>query len=372
MRTILTGGGTGGHIYPALAIARGLINEDPKAEILFVGTDKGLESDVVPKAGFALTTVSAQGLERRLSWRAVAAGGRFAAGCGQARRIIKKFRPDVVIGTGGYVCAPVVLMAALSGIPTVIHEQNAFPGLANRFLSRFVDRVLLTFGDARQFFPVKADTEVTGLPIRPEILAADSIAGRDFFGLVRDRFTLLVTGGSRGARSINRSMGSIYHELAGSADIQVLHITGATDFEETLAAVRARGLELANCGNITLKPYVYEMEHALAAADLVVCRAGAATLAELTVLGKPAILVPYPLASENHQEYNARSLVRRQAAEMILDRDISGDRLWAAIRSLVEDRERLRVMGEQSRTCGKPQALQRIVCVVRELASQRR
>jgi UDP-N-acetylglucosamine--N-acetylmuramyl-(pentapeptide) pyrophosphoryl-undecaprenol N-acetylglucosamine transferase len=372
MRVILTGGGTGGHIYPALAIARGLVNEDPQTEILFVGTEKGLEADVVPKAGFALAKVSAQGLERRLSLQAFAAGGRLVAGCGQARGVIRRFRPDVVVGTGGYVCAPVVLMAALAGIPAVIHEQNAFPGLTNRFLARFVDRVLLTFGDARKFFPARAAIEVTGLPVRPEILNADPIAGRNFFGLEGDRFTILVMGGSRGARSINRSFSSLYHELAGRPGVQVLHITGPTGYEETLAAARDCGLEPANGGNIILRPYVYEMEHTLAAADLVICRAGAATLAELTVLGKPAILVPYPLASENHQEYNARSLVRRQAAEMILDRELTGERLWAMIRSLMADRERLRLMGERSRECGKPEALRRIVRAVRELAPKQR
>jgi UDP-N-acetylglucosamine--N-acetylmuramyl-(pentapeptide) pyrophosphoryl-undecaprenol N-acetylglucosamine transferase len=372
MRVILTGGGTGGHIYPALAIARGLQKEDPRTEILFVGTETGLETDVVPKAGFKLATVSAQGLERRLSLQALAAGGRLLAGCVQARRIIRQFRPDVVVGTGGYVCAPVVLMAALAGIPTAIHEQNAFPGLANRFLARFVDRVFLTFGDARQHFCRKARTTVTGLPVRPEILNSTREAGRAFFGLDRDRFTLLVMGGSRGARSINRSIVSVYKEIARHPGIQVLHITGAADYEATLAALRDTGLELANCGNIILKPYVYEMEHALAAADLVVCRAGAATLAELTVLGKPAILVPFPYASENHQEYNARSLVNRQAAVMILDRDLTGDRLWAEVLSLLAEQERLALMREQSLASGKPEALARITGSIRELAGCRR
>ncbi len=201
MRIILTGGGTGGHIYPALAVAERLQQLHPDCDLLYVGTDRGLEKDIVPKRGIPFRTISAEGLPRKVSPALVKAVKKSADGCFQARKIVKEFRPDVVIGTGGYVCGPVVLAAKLQGIPTMIHEQNAFPGITNKALARFVNRIMVNFEESKQYFVHKDRIAVTGLPVRQEVLGTSKEAGLQYFGFSPEKTTLLVSGGSRGARS---------------------------------------------------------------------------------------------------------------------------------------------------------------------------
>lgn len=364
MRVLVTGGGTGGHIYPALAIARGIKENNPEAEILFVGTAKGMEADIVPREGFPFRTVTVEGLTRRISVKALTTLLKTCKGCFEAFRIIRGFKPSVVVGTGGYVCGPVVLIAGLLGVPTLIHEQNAYPGITNKLLARIVKKVAVTFPESRKYFPVKADVVLTGLPVRPEIQTAEREGAICALGLDRDKFTVLTVGGSRGARSINKAMIEVIAQAADRKEIQIIHMTGQLGFDETVSELKAAGIDMVNCGNITVKPYLYNMDEAMAAADLVICRAGATTIAEITVRGLPAILVPYPYASDNHQEYNARALVENRAALMILDRDLDGRKLWDTVRELYQNPHRLASMGQASREMGKPDALRHLLDII--------
>jgi len=368
MRVLVTGGGTGGHIYPALAIARGITEKNPRAEILYVGTAKGMEADIVPRAGLPFRTITVEGLTRKLSVKAFVTLLKTCKGCFDAFKIIRGFKPSVVVGTGGYVCGPVVLIASLLGIPTLIHEQNAYPGITNKLLARFVKKVAVTFPESRKYFPAKAEVVLTGLPVRPEIKMTERETAVRALGLDKDKFTVLTVGGSRGARSINKAMIGVISQTANRPDIQIIHMTGKLGFDETVAEIKTAGIELVNGGNITVEPYLYNMDEALAAADLVICRAGAATIAEITVRGLPTVLIPYPYASDNHQEHNARALAKNGAALMILDRDLTGETLWDMVRELYQDPPGLAAMGQASLKLGKPDALLHLVDIVDALA----
>lgn len=367
MRFVVSGGGTGGHIYPALAIAGGLKERYPGAEVLYIGTAKGMEADIVPQEGLPFQGIEASGLARKLSLRNLTVLLQAGRGFLQACRIIRRWRPDVVIGTGGYVCGPVVLAAALSRVPTLIHEQNAYPGVTNRILSRFARRVAVTFADSIKYFPRRAEVRLTGLPVRPEITAADRETALVKWRIPRDSFVLLSFGGSRGARAINRAMTAVIKNLGSRPGLHIIHITGTAGYQEFMDDCASSGIMLDKLGNVTIMPYLYAMQDAMAAADLVISRAGAATLAELTVMGLPAILVPYPHAAENHQEFNARALEKEGAAIVILDRDLNGETLGEKVTALLERRELLAEMRAASKRQGKKEALKDIINCVDEI-----
>ena len=366
MKIILTGGGTGGHIYPALAVAERLQQLHPDCEILYVGTTRGLENEIVPKRGIPFRTIHAQGLPRKINAAFFKAIKSSADGCLEARKIVKEFQPDVVIGTGGYVCGPVVLAAKMQGIPTMIHEQNAFPGITNKLLARFVDRIMVNFKESGNYFVHKDRITVTGLPVRQEVLTVKKQEGISYFGFSEEKTTLLVSGGSRGARSLNRAMAESYPKLIEDSNLQIIHLTGKLDYEDTLQAIQEAGINLADYPQIVVKAYLDEMQYGLAAADYCVGRAGATFLAEITACGIPAILVPYPYAAENHQEFNAKALVDENAALMLLDKDLSADSLSAAIIELYQNTEKRKQMAECSRAIGKPDALDNIVALVEQ------
>jgi len=368
LRFIVSGGGTGGHIYPALAIARGLKDRYPGAEILYVGTSGGMEGDIVPRAGLPFRGIAAAGLKRKLSLHNLLVFWRAGRGFLQAWGIIREFRPAVVIGTGGYVCGPVVLAAALKGIPTLIHEQNALPGITNRILARFGSRVAVTFADSAIYFPHKEKTVLTGLPVRPEILRANREEGLKNLNFEANRFLLLAFGGSRGARSVNQAMQAVLKKYAGDPRLNILLVTGKAGYEDFFQACSKEGMDLAKIGNVKISPYLYNMQDALAAADLVISRAGAATLAELSALGIPSILIPYPYAAENHQEYNARALEREGAAQVVLDRDLKGEILCLKVEELLKKPDLLTQMADASKRMGKKMALQDIIDCVDKLA----
>lgn len=367
MRLLISGGGTGGHIYPALAIAGGFVQRYPGSDVLYVGTGRGLEADIVPRAGLAFKTVTIQSLPRKLSPAMAGFGLSLLKGLVEARKIIREFRPDFVVGTGGYVCVPVTLTAVRQGVPTLLHEQNALPGIANKQLSRFVKCVALTFPEAAKHFPTKARLVVTGLPVRPEVLTASREKAWANLGLKPGRRLVVVTGGSRGARSLNCAMAGVYQRLAKRSDVQFLHLTGQQTYQETLDELASLGVNWQKEGNISIRPYLYNMEDAYAAADLIVCRAGAATLAELTVRGLPAILVPYPYAAENHQEYNARALEDQGAALVLKDQDLSGNKMAELVGELLDNNTRLAQMGQASLQYGRPNALEEILNCLDEI-----
>lgn len=361
MRIIITGGGTGGHIYPALAIAQGLINRDPEIKILYVGTKDGMEASLVPKVGWEFAGVSGQGLPRKLSLGMLKTAAMSLKALWETKEILKRFHPDLVVGTGGYVSGPVVLTAALFGIPTLLHEQNAMPGITNRILAHLVKGIMVTFPESRERLGVKLKVRMTGLPVRPDIGTIGREEAAKHFGFDPEKRTLLVTGGSRGARSLNQAMVKTVEKLQEHPEVQLIWATGNLTYAETMAELKEKGIYPEKHPQWRILEYLQDMPQALGCADLFIGRAGAATLAEIMVVGKPAILIPYPYAAENHQEYNARSLVESGAATIILDRDLNGDILWQEIEHLLTSPAILAKMAKTSFSLAQPEALNKIV-----------
>ena len=373
MRYLIAGGGTGGHIYPALAIAGALRTLDEAAEFLFVGTGHGLEADLVPRAGYRLEKIELYGFQRRLSLRNAKNIFLLARSMWRVRRILRKFRPDVVVGTGGYVCGPVLAQAAWAGIPTLIQEQNALPGVTNKILARLVDVAALGYAEAEAGFSgCKARLIVTGNPVRPDLLSEEREAACHFFGLRPDLPVVLITGGSQGARSINQAALTLHMRCRKeNKPVQILHITGQTDYNDIIRELDFAGITINNPESmVKVLPYVHEMPKALSAASLAVSRAGAIALAELSLCGVPSILIPYPHAAENHQEINARSLESKGAAIVVRDAELSGDWLFETVSHLLDEPERLQAMATAAIQSAHPAAAVTIADLVMELAGR--
>ena len=360
MRVIVTGGGTGGHIYPALAIAKALLARINQVEVLYVGTRDGMEAKLVPANGLAFKGISGKGLQRNLSLDTVKTAATTLKAVWETKKILKDFKPDVVIGTGGYVSGPVVLTAAFFGIPTLLHEQNALPGKTNKALAKVVKRVMVSFPESIPYFSHKEKIQVVGLPVREDIGQIKRKDGAAVFGLDPGKKTLLVTGGSRGALSINNALLEILPELAAHPDIQLIWATGSATYQTVLEKLQQLNVNWQR-PQWRIMEYVQEMPAALACSDLCICRAGATTLAELAAAGKPAILVPYPYAAENHQEYNARAFESIGAAEVILDKELNDKVLWQQVQKLVYNPFKLEEMGRRAAEAFKPDALDRII-----------
>ncbi|MFY9139579.1 MAG: undecaprenyldiphospho-muramoylpentapeptide beta-N-acetylglucosaminyltransferase [Thermacetogeniaceae bacterium] len=359
MRVMLTGGGTGGHLYPALAVAGLLRKMDPDGEILFVGTGEGLESSVVPKEGYSFCQIAAGKWPRKISVDGIKSLFLLGKGFIQGIRLIKQFKPDAVLATGGYVSVPLGVAAAVLGVPLLLHEQNSVPGMANKLLSRWAEVLFTTFPLDKGSFSSRAKIIHVGLPVRPEILNVRREDGINFFGFEADRLTVLVTGGSRGARCLNQVLLEVYEEIHNDGSfppLQIIHLTGRTEYQQVCHHMAKKGLTTEKFGKIVIKPYLEEMEYALAAADLVISRAGAATLAELTARGIPAVLIPYPYATDNHQYHNARFLKDRGAAVLIPEGELTANRLFGELRELIGNVQLREKMAEQSRKIGRPQA----------------
>lgn len=358
MRVLLAGGGTGGHIYPALSIAEAIVNRHSGAECRFVGTGHGLEATLVPHSGFELELISLYGFQRRLSARNINNLFLLGKSLFDVNNILKRFKPDIVIGTGGYVCGPVLLMAALSGIPTMIQEQNAFPGITNRILSRFVDLVALGYEEAMgKFSKSRAKMVTTGNPVRQDLKIGNRDEGLRHFGFRSDAPVVLITGGSQGARSINQAALALHRRYAGRIDIQLLHVTGQGEYAEFVRMLESEGLPVDDPakGRLVL-PYLHEMPVALSVTDVAISRAGAIGLAELTIMGIPSILAPYPHASENHQEINARAMESKGAAIVIKDTELNGDILYKVLNQLLSDSRRLKDMAVAAASMGRSDA----------------
>ena len=359
LSVLIAGGGTGGHLYPGIAVARELRARAPHAEIAFVGTAAGIEARVVPREGFSLELIRSAGLKGKsmpLLARGVAL---LPLSATDAWSVITRRRPNVVIGVGGYSSGPIVLLAALRGIPTLLMEQNAMPGLTNRLLASVVDAAAVSFQESVTFFGDKA--VVSGNPVRQEFFHSEEAHGHDLPppGAAR----VLVFGGSQGAHAINMAMVEAATRLAAAAPrLAITHQTGERDLEMVRDGYRRAGLEAR------VEPFLFAMSREMRAADLVVCRAGATTVAELTASGKPSVVVPLPTATDDHQRKNALALVKEGAAVMVEQRELSGDRLAAEVLSLAADRERRRAMGDAARRLARPDAARVIVEKVLALA----
>jgi UDP-N-acetylglucosamine--N-acetylmuramyl-(pentapeptide) pyrophosphoryl-undecaprenol N-acetylglucosamine transferase len=364
MKVIIAGGGTGGHVFPGIAVADEFKERGLSRELFFVGTEHGVEAKVVPREGYNIKFLKAEGLVGKSFLKKIKALFTFFLSFFNSRRILKYIKPDIVIGVGGYASVGMVLAAHFKGIPTMILEQNSIPGFANRFLGRFVNAVAVTYQESLSFFP-KEKTYLTGNPVRKKILKRDEHTAFSVFPLKKGVFTVFVFGGSRGARKINYSMiDALNYLLDLRQNIQILHQTGESDYEKVMEAYRKLDFQ----GIVV--PFIYQMAEAYTVADIVICRAGATTLSEITAIGKPAVLIPYPFAAANHQEYNARKLEDMGAAKMILDRDLSGEILARTIRELYSDDKLRREMQRAAAAFGKIDAAEKIVNLAESLVKK--
>lgn len=354
---IIAGGGTGGHLFPGLALAEEFKRRDNSTEVVFVGTEHGIEARIVPREGYPLKFIRAEGIVGLSLFRKIKAGLKLFLSFLDANRILNTVLPDIVIGVGGYASGAIVFVAGIKSIPTMIHEQNSVPGLTNRILGRFAQRICVTYQESLFSFPM-GKPFLTGNPIRPRILKGDRESAYKLFSLEKNVFTVFVFGGSSGAKSINRAMVDALNHLGDMKDkIQFLHQTGDKDFDNIREAYRKAGVK----GMIA--PFIYQMAEAYSVADIVISRAGATTLAELTALGKPAILVPYPFAAGRHQEFNAIKLREMGAAFMISDNELKGETIAGHILDMYNNDSLRADMQRASRGLGTPDACTKIVDV---------
>ena len=355
VRSVIAGGGTGGHLFPGMAIAEAFIGREKGNEVLFIGTEKGIEAKVLADGRFPLKTIRAMPLKGKSFVAKGKALWSIPAAVREALSALKEFRPQIVVGVGGYASGPALVAAFLLGAKRAIHEQNMIPGMTNRFLKRLSHRIFVSFEETRKYFPERK-TFVTGNPIRKEFLACLHPGGKQAGKKEEDRFTVLVFGGSAGAHRINVAMVealSSLHEMKSS--LRVIHQTGGADFDLISAEYEKKGI------HALVRPFFEEMAACYQMADLVVCRAGASTLAELAVCGKAAIFVPYPYAAHHHQYVNAKKLVDLGAAKMILDEELSGERLGETILHLYHHPVERQRMEEAIRKIGRPRAAEEIV-----------
>ena len=360
MRVLIAAGGTGGHIYPGIAVAKEIMRRDPLSVVRFVGTARGLETRLVPNAGFELSIIESAGL-KNVSLMAMVRGllllpqSIFAA-----RRVVRDFYPEIVVGAGGYVSGPVLLAASLMRLPTLVMDSNALPGWTNRVLARFVDKATVSFAEALPYFRGKG--VLTGNPVRSEFF---EIPARQRDGR---RLSLLVFGGSQGARAINEAMIAALPELGSQKELlHVTHQTGAADFEKVRSGYQAAGWQ----DNVDVRPYIDDMVKEFAKADLIISRAGATTSAELVAAGKAAIMIPFPLAADDHQRKNAEALQTAGAARMILQKELSGERLACEIKSLIEEPEEIARMEAAGRKLARRDAAGATVDLMEGLVKDR-
>ncbi len=361
MKILIGGGGTGGHIYPGLALARYARTQDCAVEILFVGSAAGLESKIVPASGFTLVTIPASGFRRSFKQLGLFIKD-FLGGLRRSLKIIKEYQPNVVLGTGGYVAAPLVMSALLKRRPVVLHEQNAVPGMVNRWFAPFARRVCLSFAETAKKLPPFSKAMFTGNPRASEVSALDREEGRRYFGLDTGEKTLLIYGGSRGALRLNQVITAYLKENLLPEKVNLIYVTGDIYYDEVVGEIGKTP------ARVLLYSYLAQMPEALAAADLAVTRSGATTLAEITALGVPAILVPSPNVVDNHQYYNARMLSDRGAAVLIEEKDLDHHSLKEEIDRLLEEPGLLERMGNSSKQMGVTDAAEKLYRCLQEVA----
>lgn len=361
---LISGGGTGGHIYPAVAIAQEYLRRYPTRQVIYIGKTGGREEQVVAKTNLPIQFhgISAQGIQRRISPALFTAVYRTMVGFMQAMKIVKKTNPSVVIGTGGYVSATAVFSAQLSGIPTLIHEQNAFPGLTNRILGKRAKIIATAYSELENYFP-KNKIRITGNPVRKEFLNLNKEGGLREFGFSSNVPTLLIFGGSQGAMAINQAIiGALDYFNQKNMNLQVILQTGEKGYDEI--ASRVRNFQSLK---IIVQPYLFKIQDAFAAADLVISRSGAISLSEIAVAGLPSILIPYPYATANHQEKNARAFENAGAARVLLEKELTPEKLVQEIINILNDEQLRKNMSTQSKLLAKPDAAKDLCDLIESL-----
>lgn len=356
MKLIVAGGGTGGHLFPGISVAEEFLSRDPANEVLFVGTERGIESRVIPGLGMRLECISAAGVRGKNGLAQLKGLAMFAFGYSQSRELLKEFRPDLVLGVGGYASAPLCLAARGMQISNFIHEQNAIPGMTNRLLARVSAKVFISLEESRRFFPVK-NVILTGNPLRRAILdQVDRLDTAVTIDAGATAFNLLVFGGSQGAASINQAIiAALPHLGEIAASLSIVHQTGQGDQADVVESYRRHGVQA------TVLPFIDDMAAAYRKADLVVCRAGATTIAEVTACGKACIFIPFPHAVDDHQRKNAEALLKGDAGMMLLEQELTGERLAAEIGRLASDPERVAEIGRNARSMARLDAARIIV-----------
>ena len=355
MKVMIAAGGTGGHIYPGIAVANEILRRDPSSEVLFVGTSRGLETKIIPENGFQLALIHSVGLKNVGLKGKVKGLMTLPRSFVEARRLLREFRPSVVVGAGGYVSGPVLMMAVVMGVPTLVMDSNALPGFTNRRLARYVDRAALTFHEALPFFGKKGT--VTGNPVRKEFF---DVKPKERNGDT----SVLIFGGSQGARAINNAMIAALDDLNGSREtMHVVHQTGEADFEKVRNAYTGHGWESAD-----VRPYISDMMHEFERADILICRAGATTCAEIAAAGKAAIMIPLPTAADDHQRKNAEAMQNAGAAKMIVQDQLSPEVLASTLIELAAEPETIARMEQAARNLAREDAAEATVDIIEELA----
>lgn len=373
MRVLVSGGGTGGHINPALAIADKIKKESPDSVVEYVGTQRGLEATLVPKAGYKIHYIKVKGFKRSLSLDNVDAAIKAFTSVAAAKRIIKQFKPDIVVGTGGYVCWPVLKAAAKMGIPTLVHESNAFPGVTTRMLSKYVDKILLGFEESKKYLDCDKEKLVfVGTPVSDKMLCANKEKARLVLGIADDAKMVLSAGGSLGAKPLNDTVYELIKNYTLPNGIYHVHATGNGGWDEQSALYKAEGFiqtddDTLKKGNVTVCRYIYNMHELLAASDVAICRAGAMTLSELSVLGKAAVIVPSPYVTNNHQYKNAKVLYDGGAAILLEQKDLNGQTIVSAVKELVENDKKRASMENNVRRFAVTNTLDRIYEIIKDL-----
>lgn len=373
MKILFACGGTAGHINPAIAVATILRRRDPEIQILFAGNPDKMEAQLVPAAGFDFTPIRVEGLQRSLSWtnikRNLSAARCLLTASGKAKKILREFAPDVVLGTGGYVSGPVLRAAAKMGYPTLTHESNAYPGITTKLLSREVDKVLLAMEKAKDYLPEGKNYIVTGNPLRPEVLEADRAEARKKLG-IGERFAVLSFGGSNGAEKVNEALAELMAKTVPTGRFHHIHATGRFGAEEFPQSLRKLGVDPAG-EHLDIREYIADMADCLAAADLVICRSGAMTLVELEAAGRAAILIPSPNVAENHQYHNGKVLADEGAALLIQEKDLDGEKLYAMVRELADDPDKLHTLERNARALAITDGAERIVAEILDSTAKR-
>lgn len=350
MRILVAAAGSGGHINPAIAIANKIKQENKEATITFVGTTRGLENDLVPRAGYSLKTIEVYGISREISIQNIKKMYRTLKGFSQAKKLIKEYKPDLVIGTGGYICGPIFLAATKNKIPTVLHESNAFPGMTIKMLSKKVDLILTGFEDAKTRLPKAKKVAVTGTPTKVKNLNLTDVQKNEIkvkLGFNTNMPLVLVFGGSQGASIINKTLINIIKNKMNK-NYQIMWAAGPKQYDKIKEMLKKENININNIKAVKIVPYIYNMEEVLNCCDLVVARSGAMTITEIAKVGKPAIFVPLAIAAENHQEYNSKVLVNENAAYMILEKDLNENVLNQNINDIVQDKDKMEQMGKNA------------------------
>lgn len=364
MRMIVTGGGTGGHIYPAISIAEAFKKKNKNTKLLYVGRKQGLESELVPKLGMDFKPISIEYRKRGI-FGLINHVRSLISSLFEARRIIKDYNPDIIVGTGGYVSGPVMFVGALMGVKTAVHEANAFPGRANKMLSKYVDKVMISFEESAAAFKDQDKVVLTGNPVRQDFYGLDRTVCRKEVGVKDDEFLILSVGGSGGAKKINDVMIEIMSKVSGNSKYKVIHVTGKTYYERLMKQLQDMRVTFED--NIQIVPYVYNMPEHMGAADMMITRTGASTLAEISITGTPAILVPSPNVKDNHQEYNARSMEKMGAGIVMLEDELNVNHLLDTLNDHIEHPEKLDSIRESCRRLPGKDALDIIVKTLNEI-----